>query len=312
MVWNSFFSFVKRGKGIGDGVPPGSGEACRQPQQAGAGGWVGRVLEFPTILFSAGKSKAGCPGSRREGQGPGGKGGGRGGLTLTCKVQLPHKLGCFSKSDIRINTQTQLHAHMRRRLCVPEGGDLGPPAPGSSKAGARPVSGVAMLRCPRGRRGRVGESSGEGCLFSELLSISTQVTRNQIHGSGAPQACAAGQACGQPVGWLEGPVSPLQGSGEKGCRQRRVKGARRDVLSPAPRGPGLREGGGASLISRPPWRGGPWVPRWPVGGPGAASLTPGKWGPESTGAAAAAGGAVRPLGVRPRLASWAPRSCRWR
>ena len=201
---------------------------------------MGRVLEFPTILFSAGKSKAGCPGSRGEGQGPGGRGGGRGGLTLTCKVQLPHKLGCFSKSDIRINTQTQLHAHMRRRLCVPEGGDLGPPAPGSSKARASPVSGVAMLRCPRGRRGRAGESSGEGCLFSELLSISTQVTRNQIHGSGAPQACAAGHACGQPVGWLEGPVSPFQGSGEKGCRQR-VKGARRDVLSPAPRGPGLRE-----------------------------------------------------------------------
>ena len=31
--------------------------------------------------------------------------------------------------------------------------------------------------------------------------------------------------------------------------------------------------------------------------PGAASLTPGKGGPESTGAAAAAGGAVRPLGI---------------
>lgn len=62
------------------------------------------------------------------------------GLTLTCKVQLPHKLGCFLKSDIRINTQTQPHAHMRRRLCIPEGGDLGLLAPRSSKAGARQVS----------------------------------------------------------------------------------------------------------------------------------------------------------------------------
>jgi hypothetical protein len=40
------------------------------------------------------------------------------GLTLTCKVQLPHKLGCFLKSDGRIHTQTRLHAHMRR-LCIP-------------------------------------------------------------------------------------------------------------------------------------------------------------------------------------------------
>lgn len=149
VVWNSFFSFVKRGKGTGDGVPPGSGEACRQPQQAGAGGWVGRVLEFPTILFSAGNSKADCPGGRGEGQGPGERDGGQGerGLTLTCKVQLPHKLGCFSKSDIHINTQTQRHAHMRRRLCIPEGGDLGPPAPGSSAA---PWGGVGQVS-PRGK-----------------------------------------------------------------------------------------------------------------------------------------------------------------
>lgn len=56
---NSFFSFVKRGKGKGVRYPWALGEACRQPQQAGAGGWVGRVLEFPTILFSAGNSEAG-------------------------------------------------------------------------------------------------------------------------------------------------------------------------------------------------------------------------------------------------------------
>lgn len=280
------------------GYPRALGRHAGSPSRQALGdGWE-ESWSFPQSFSLQGRARLAVQGAGERRRALGGGAAGEGGLTLTCKVQLPHKLGCFLKSDIRINTQTQLHAHMRRRLCVPEGGDLGPPAPGSSKAGAG--------------RGRAGESSGEGCLFSELLSTSTQVTRNRIHGSRAPQACAAGHACRQPVGWLEGPVSPFQGSGEKGCRQRRVKGARRDVLSPAPRGPGLREGGGASLISRPPWRGGPWVPRRPVGGPVAASLTPGKGGPESTGAAAAAGGAVRPLGVRPRPASRAPRSCRWR
>lgn len=116
----------------------------------------------------------------------------------------------------------------------------------------------------------------------------------------------------QPVCWHGGPVSPLQGSREWGCRQRKVKGASGDVFSPAPRGPGLREGGGASLISLPPWQGGPLVLRRPVGGPGVASLMPGKGVLESTEAAAAAGGAVAPLGVKPPLASWALQSCWWR
>lgn len=66
---------------------------CREQQ-----GW---------LLRGGGKGRA-------LGRGAAGKG--LGGSTLTCKVQLPHKLGCFLKSDIRINTQTQLHAHMRRRL----------------------------------------------------------------------------------------------------------------------------------------------------------------------------------------------------
>lgn len=56
---NSFFCFVKRRKGKGVRYPWALGEACRQPQQAGAGEWVGRVLKFPTILFSARNSKAG-------------------------------------------------------------------------------------------------------------------------------------------------------------------------------------------------------------------------------------------------------------
>lgn len=41
------------------GYPRALGKACRQSQQAGTRGWVGRVLEFPTILFSAGNRKAG-------------------------------------------------------------------------------------------------------------------------------------------------------------------------------------------------------------------------------------------------------------
>lgn len=65
--------------------------------------------------------------------GRGAAGKGLGGFTLTCKIQLPHKLGCFLKSDTRINTQTQLHAHMRRRLCIPKGGDLDLPAPGAPR-----------------------------------------------------------------------------------------------------------------------------------------------------------------------------------
>ena len=36
---------------------------------------------------------------------------------------------------------------------------------------------------------------------------------------------------------------------------------------------------------------------------------PGKGVPESTGAAAEAGGAVAPLGVKPPLASWVLQSC---
>lgn len=158
----------------------------------------------------------------------------------------------------------------------------------------------------------MSKSSGEGCLFSEVLSTSTKTTLNHIHARWGPRACTPMFVRRQPVCWHQGPVSPLQGSGEQGCRQSRVKGARGDILSPAPQGPGLREGGGASLISPPPWQGGPLVLRRPVGGPGVASLTPGRGVPESTGAAAAAGGAVAPLGARPQSASSVPRNCRWR
>lgn len=199
---------------------------------------MGRVLEFPTILFSAGNSKAGCRGGRGEGQGPGERDGGQGtwGLTLTCKVQLPHKLGCFLKDDIHINTQTQLHAHMRRKLCIPEGWDLGLPAPKELQGRSWPSLCLGSSPQPPGAgRGGAGESSGEGCLFSEVLSTSTQMTGNQIHRSWVLHACAARHACGQPVCWHEGPVSPLQGSGEGGCRQRRVKGPA-ETSSPPPHG----------------------------------------------------------------------------
>lgn len=77
--------------------------------------------------------RGGKRGEGREGRGERGGGQGTGGFTLTCKIQLPHRLGCFLKSDTRINTQTQLHAHMRRRLCIPKGGDLDLPAPGDPR-----------------------------------------------------------------------------------------------------------------------------------------------------------------------------------
>ena len=204
-----------------------------------------------------------------------------------------------------MNTQTQLHAHMRRRPCIPKGGDLTcPQAGGTSKAG----DGQVFASDPPQPPG-AGRVLCEGCLFLEVLFPSTQ-TLEQICESWVPQACAAGHGGGQPVCWRQGPISPLQGSGEWGCRRGEGGPQRRPL--PRPRGPGLREGGGASLISRPPWQGGPWGPRRPVGAPGAASLTPGKRVPESTGAAAAAGGAVGPPGARLPLASRAPRSCRWR
>lgn len=188
-----------------------------------------------------------------------------------------------------MNTQTQLHAHMRRRPCIPKGGDLTcPQAGGTSKAG----DGQVFASDPPQPPGS-GCILCEVCLFFEVLFLSTQ-TLKQICESWVLQACAAGYGCGQPVCWLQGPVSPLQGSREWGCR--RDEGGRQRGPLPRPRGPGLREGGGDFLISQPPWQGGPWVPRQPVGGPGAASLTPGKGVPESTGAAAAAGGAVGPPG----------------
>lgn len=69
---------------------PGPGRD-RQPQQVALEGWVERSQKF-SIPFSVGRASATLQ-SRGEAQGPGGGSGGRGGLTLTCKVQLPHKLG---------------------------------------------------------------------------------------------------------------------------------------------------------------------------------------------------------------------------
>lgn len=84
-----------------------------------------------------------------------------------------------------------------------------------------------------------------------------------------------------------------------------------ETSSPPPHGgPGLREGGGASLISLPPWQGEPWVLKQLVEGPGVASLKPEKGVLESRGMAVP-GGAVHPQGVRLQLASWVPQSCQW-
>lgn len=222
-----------------------------------------------------------------------------GGFTLTCKIQLPHKLGCFLKSDTRINTQTQLHAHMRRRLCIPKGGDLDLPAPGA------PRQEPAVSAAPWGGVSPLGKTA-----WALQFCPPAPGRLNQTHASRC-RACAsvyAQAACVLAGGARLSPPG-LQGMG---VQTEEGEGAHRDVLSPTPRGPGLREGGGACLISQPPWQGGPLVLRQPVGAPGVASLTPVKGVLESTGAAAAAGDTVAHLGARPPWASWALQSCRWR
>lgn len=100
---------------------PGSGGGMQAAPAGRCWGMGTRVLEFPMILFSAGNGNAGW---QRDGVRDRALGGGAAGkglrAHLTCKVQLPQKLGCLLKSSI--NTQTQLHAHMRRGLSSPRMG----------------------------------------------------------------------------------------------------------------------------------------------------------------------------------------------
>lgn len=203
------------------------------------------------------------------------------------KTRLP-----FEESHKYTNTATSTHAER---------------APGQEPAPS-PASG--LLQHPGPGRG-LWILSTRYPDHSELSPCERGASRLCFRELPCVQLCMLAQDTSLP-GWSPGsPRAPgLQGSRAPGCREG-VKGARRDVLSPAPRGPGLREGGGASLISPPPWLGGPSVLRRLVGGPRVASLKPGKGVPESTGAAAA-GGAVGPRGARPRLASWVSRSCWWR
>lgn len=233
----------------------------------------------------------GRQGPRERGCGQGARGSPNMQSPAAPKTRLP-----FEESHKYTNTATSTHAE---RALHPRGAPGQEPAP-SPPSGllqhpwAGPARGLWILSTRYPDHSELNPCErGASCLcFRELPCA---------------QLCLLAQDTSLP-GWS--PVSPLQGSGAQGCREG-VKGARRDVLSPAPRGPGLREGGGASLISLPPWLGGPLVLRRLVGGPVAASLKPGKAVPESTGAAAA-GGAVGPRGVRPRLASWVSRSCWWR
>lgn len=115
------FSLLSEGEKEMGVRTPGLGGGM-QAAPAGTRWGTGRgVLESPVVLFSAGNSNAGWQGGgmrggRALGRGAAGKGLG---AHLTCKVHLPPKLGCLLKS--RINTQTQLRAHMRRGLCIPEG-----------------------------------------------------------------------------------------------------------------------------------------------------------------------------------------------
>lgn len=114
------FSLLSEGEKDMGVRTPGLGEACRLPPQAHAGGRAGSpgvscgpFLDREQQCWLA---RGGMRGGRALGRGAAGKGLG---AHLTCKVQLPPKLGCLLKS--RINTQTQLRAHMRRGLCIPEG-----------------------------------------------------------------------------------------------------------------------------------------------------------------------------------------------
>lgn len=108
------FSFVKRGEGNGHQYPGLWGRHAGCPsrhtleRQGSPGVSCGPFLSREQQCWLARGWDEGRQGPRERGCGQG--------AHLTCKVQLPPKLGCLLKS--RINTQTQLRAHMRRGLQV--------------------------------------------------------------------------------------------------------------------------------------------------------------------------------------------------
>lgn len=153
----------------------------------------------------------------------------------------------------------------------------------------------------------------DGFLVSKMLPTRHPSHFSQIHVSWGCLCCefACVQLCMMAEDCLARVQSlPSRALGYRGADRGRVKGPT-ETSSPPPHGVlASGRGGGASLISLPPWQGVPLVLRWPVGEPGEASLKLGKRVPEST-EVAVAGGAVGLLGGRLQLASWVLRSCQW-
>lgn len=163
------------------------------------------------------------------------------------------------KSDTRINTQTQLHAHMRRRLCIPKGGDLGLLASRQESATSPPPS--DSLKHSRWW-GQAGESS-LGWLLG-LQGAAHQAPKpllSQIHASwgflccelACVQLCMLAQDCLARVQSL-----PSRALGYVGADRGGVKGPT-ETSSPPPHGAlasGRGEGPPLSLCLH--GRVGPW------------------------------------------------------
>lgn len=69
VVWNSFFSFVKRGKGTGDGVPLGSGgrHAGSPSRQVLGDGWE-ESWSFPQCFSPQGTARLAAQGAGERGR----------------------------------------------------------------------------------------------------------------------------------------------------------------------------------------------------------------------------------------------------
>lgn len=108
-------------------------------RQALGDGWE-ESWSFPQSFSLQGTAKLAAEGvGRGKDPGEGDDGQGAQGLTLTCKVQLPHKLGCFLNSDIRINTDTATRTHAEKALHSPGWGSRSA-GPKELQAGARQIS----------------------------------------------------------------------------------------------------------------------------------------------------------------------------